>query len=106
MFTRARTLFAGVAMKNDEIIPAPFSPSDANYPSNSAAVAAAGAEADRDPERCRRRQIELFHPCMNTFDTVLGREGGWGLGRQMKILSYMLESQKSFDPLLHFKFVK
>ena len=61
-------------MKNDEIIPAPFSPSDANYPSNSV------GGADRDPGRRRHRQIELFHPCMNTFATVLGRGrgGGWG----------------------------
>ena len=60
-------------MKNDEIIPAPFSPSDANYPSDSAA--AGGRGADRDPgrrRRRRRRQIELFHPCMNTFATVWG----------------------------------
>ena len=70
-------------MKNDEIIPAPFSPSDANYPSNSAAAVGAEAEADRDPERRRRRrQIELFHPCMNTFDTVLGREEGMGIGER------------------------
>ena len=58
-------------MKNDEIIPAPFSRSDANYPSDSTSA----DRADRDPER---RQIELFHPCMNTFATVLGggRERG------------------------------